>query len=162
NTYFPLTVQANMNEDTGALGLAFDYKTSDFSTDRVEAIAAVYERVLERMARWPEQRHETANLLPETEKRQVHQVESCKGAVCIHEIFEAQARKSPARIAVSSDEDALTYGQLNARADQVAAHLSGLGAGPEIRVGLYLERSTKLVVAILGVLQAAAAYVPLD
>jgi amino acid adenylation domain-containing protein len=60
NTYFPLTVQANMNEDTGALGLAFDYKTSDFSTDRVRDIATVYERVLEKMARWPEQGHETS------------------------------------------------------------------------------------------------------
>ena len=60
NTYFPLTVQANMNEDTGALGLAFDYKTSDFSTDRVRDIATVYERVLEKMARWPGQQHETS------------------------------------------------------------------------------------------------------
>jgi amino acid adenylation domain-containing protein len=60
NTYFPLTVQANMNEDTGALGLAFDYKTSNFSTDRVRDIATVYERVLEKMARWPEQGHETS------------------------------------------------------------------------------------------------------
>jgi amino acid adenylation domain-containing protein len=62
NTYFPLTIQANMNEDTGALGLAFDYKTSDFSTDRVHDIAAVYGRVLETMARRPEQGHETSLL----------------------------------------------------------------------------------------------------
>ena len=58
NTYFPLTVQANMNEDTGALGLAFDYQTGNFATERVRQIATVYERVLETMARWPGQRHE--------------------------------------------------------------------------------------------------------
>ena len=58
NTYFPLTIQANMNEDTGALGLAFDYQTGNFATERVRQIATVYERVLEAMARWPGQRHE--------------------------------------------------------------------------------------------------------
>ncbi len=79
NTYFPLTVQANMNEDTGALGFAFDYQTSNFATHRVREIAAVYERVLETMARWPDQRHETANLLAEAEKHQMRQVESCDG-----------------------------------------------------------------------------------
>jgi amino acid adenylation domain-containing protein len=162
NTYFPLTVQANMNEDTGALGLAFDYQTNNFTTDRVRGIAAVYERVLERMARWPEQRHETVNLLAGVEKRQMPQVESSEGVVCVHETFAVQARKSPKRIAVTSGKDALSYDQLNARAEQVAAHLSALGVGPEVRVGLCLDRSTQLVVAILGVLKAGAAYVPLD
>jgi amino acid adenylation domain-containing protein len=161
NTYFPLTVQANMNENTGALGLAFDYQTSNFVTDRVQKITGVYERVLERMARWPEQGHETADLLAEAEKLQMRQVESCE-AVCVHEIFEAQAQKSPERIAVTSGKDALNYGQLNARAEQVAAHLTALGVGPEVRVGVCFERSTQLVVAILGVLKAAATYVPLD
>ena len=162
NTYFPLTVQANRNEDTGALGLAFDYKTGNFATDRVRGIAAVYQRVLERMARWPEQRHEIVNLLSEEEKRKMLHVESGESAICVHEIFEAQARKSPERVAVTSGEDALTYSQLNARAEQVAAHLLALNVGPAVRVGLCLERSTHLVVAILGVLKAAAAYVPLD
>ena len=162
NTYFPLTVQANMNEDTGALGFAFDYQTSNFAAHRVREIAAVYERVLETMARWPDQRHETANLLAEAEKHQMRQVESCDVVVCVHEIFEAQARKSPERIAVTSGKDALSYGQLSARAEQVAAHLSALGVGPEVRVGLCLDRSTHLVVGILGVLKAAATYVPLD
>src|SRR6185369_14886099 len=58
NTYFPLTVQANMNEDTGALGLAFDYQTCNFATERVRQIATAYERVLEWMARSPEQGHD--------------------------------------------------------------------------------------------------------
>jgi amino acid adenylation domain-containing protein len=64
NTYFPLTVQANMNEDTGALGLAFDYQTSNFATEWVRKIAAVYERVLEMMARWPGQGHDLQGKLP--------------------------------------------------------------------------------------------------
>ena len=65
NTYFPVTVQANMNEDTGALGLAFDYQTSNFATEWVRKIAAVYERVLEIMARWPGEPHDLQGKLPE-------------------------------------------------------------------------------------------------
>jgi amino acid adenylation domain-containing protein len=64
NTYFPLTVQANMNEDTGALGLAFDYQTSNFTTEWVLKITAVYERVLEIMARWPGEWHDLQGKLP--------------------------------------------------------------------------------------------------
>src|SRR5579859_6460059 len=162
NTYFPLTVQANMNEDTGALGLAFDYQTINFATHRVREIADVYQRVLETMARCPEQEHETVNLLSEVEKRKMLQMQSRGGEGCVHEIFAAQARKSPHRIAVTSGKDTLSYGQLNARAEQVAAHLSALGVGPEVRVGLCLDRSTQLVVGILGILKAGAVYVPLD
>jgi amino acid adenylation domain-containing protein len=160
NTYIPLTVQANMNEDTGELGLAFDYQTSNFATDRVREIATVYERVLETMARWPEKRHERMNLLAVAEKRQVRQEDT--RPVCVHEAFEALARKSPERIAVTSGKDALSYGALNARAERLAAHLSALGIVPEARVGLCLERSAELVAAILGVMKAGGAYVPLD
>src|SRR5207253_6283993 len=81
NTYFPLTVQANMNEDTGALGLAFDYQTCNFATDRVRGIADVYQRVLEKMSRWPEQRHETVSLLAEVGKRQMRQTETREDVV---------------------------------------------------------------------------------
>jgi amino acid adenylation domain-containing protein len=65
NTYFPLTVQANMNEDTGALGLAFDYQTSNFATEWVRKITTVYERVLEIMARRPGQGHDLQSKLPQ-------------------------------------------------------------------------------------------------
>jgi non-ribosomal peptide synthetase component F len=95
NTYFPLTVQANMNEDTGALGFAFDYQTSNFATDRVREIAAVYQRVLERVERCPAPRHETVDLLGRSAKHQTRQVESEQRAVCVHEAFEAQARSRP-------------------------------------------------------------------
>ncbi|MFL6313358.1 MAG: amino acid adenylation domain-containing protein [Terriglobales bacterium] len=65
NTYFPLTVQANMNENTGALGLAFDYQTCNFATEWVRKITAVYERVLGIMARWPGHAHDLQGKLPE-------------------------------------------------------------------------------------------------
>ncbi|HVV73495.1 MAG TPA: amino acid adenylation domain-containing protein, partial [Verrucomicrobiae bacterium] len=82
--------------------------------------------------------------------------------LCIHEVFERQANRSPNNVAVSCQGESLTYTELNARANQVAHRLRRLGVTPETPVALYLERSTQMVVAILGVLKAGGAYVPID
>ncbi len=81
---------------------------------------------------------------------------------CLHELFETQAALHPAAVAVVHEHRALTYGELNARANQLAHHLRALGVGPETPVALYLERSLELAVALLGILKAGGAYVPLD
>jgi amino acid adenylation domain-containing protein len=82
---------------------------------------------------------------------------------CIHQLFEAQAARTPEAIAVVSPTAApLTYGDLNRRANQLAHHLQKLGAGPERLIGLCLERSPELIIGLLAVLKAGAAYVPLD
>ncbi|HYN84432.1 MAG TPA: amino acid adenylation domain-containing protein [Pyrinomonadaceae bacterium] len=81
---------------------------------------------------------------------------------CVHEWFEAQAARAPERVALRFKDEALTYGELNARANRLARHLRGLGVGPEVRVAIALERSSEMVVALLAVLKAGGAYVPLD
>ena len=81
---------------------------------------------------------------------------------CLQRLFEQQVRKSPTHIAVKFGEHALTYNQLNAKANQLARHLRRLGVGPEVLVGLHLERSFELVIGMLAVLKAGGAYVPLD
>ncbi|HEX8273712.1 MAG TPA: amino acid adenylation domain-containing protein [Longimicrobiaceae bacterium] len=81
---------------------------------------------------------------------------------CIHELFAAQAERTPEAPAVVCGEDALTYRELDARAGRLARRLAALGAAPEVRVGICLERSAGMVVALLGVLKAGAAYLPLD
>ncbi|TMC08483.1 MAG: amino acid adenylation domain-containing protein [Chloroflexi bacterium] len=78
------------------------------------------------------------------------------------ELFEEQARRRPDAVAVTSGDERLTYGDLNRRANRLAHHLRSLGAGPEDRVAICLDRSPDLVTAILGTLKAGAAYVPLD
>src|SRR6185295_4756304 len=81
---------------------------------------------------------------------------------CAHELFERQADRTPDDIAVTFGESSLTYRELNARANQLARHLRSLGIGPEVFVGIYMERSAEMVVAILATLKAGGAYVPLD
>jgi amino acid adenylation domain-containing protein len=81
---------------------------------------------------------------------------------CLHELIEAQARRTPHSPAVAFEGASLTYAELERRAARLAAHLGRLGAGPDARVGLFVERSLEMVVGILAILKAGAAYVPMD
>ncbi|HEV2735730.1 MAG TPA: amino acid adenylation domain-containing protein, partial [Longimicrobiaceae bacterium] len=81
---------------------------------------------------------------------------------CVHQLFEAQARRTPDAVAVVCGDDSLTYRELDTRANRLARHLVRLGVGPEVRVGLCLERSLELMACILGVMKAGGAYVPVD
>ncbi|TPQ17472.1 non-ribosomal peptide synthetase [Streptomyces sporangiiformans] len=81
---------------------------------------------------------------------------------CLHEAFEARADSAPEAVAVVHGDERLTYRQVNAAANRLAHHLRSLGVGPDLRVGLCLDRSAQLLVAELAVLKAGGAYVPLD
>jgi amino acid adenylation domain-containing protein/non-ribosomal peptide synthase protein (TIGR01720 family) len=81
---------------------------------------------------------------------------------CFHHLFEQQVSQSPNALAVSYEQERLTYEDLNTRANQLAHHLIGLKVGPEVRVGICLSRSPALVIARLAVLKAGGAYVSLD
>jgi amino acid adenylation domain-containing protein len=81
---------------------------------------------------------------------------------CLHELFEAQVKAAPNAEALVVGAGRLTYRELNSRANRVAHHLRSLGVGPEILVGIFLERSADMVIAMLGVLKAGGAYLPLD
>jgi amino acid adenylation domain-containing protein len=81
---------------------------------------------------------------------------------CVHQMVEAQARRTPDAVAVSCGARELTYGELDARANQAARLLRRQGVEPGVLVGVYMERAPELVVAMLAVLKAGGAYVPLD
>ena len=83
-------------------------------------------------------------------------------ARCVHQLFEAQVAHAPDAIALIYQSDALSYGELNARANRLAHHLIGLGVKPDDRVAICVERSVAMVVGILAILKAGGAYVPLD
>jgi amino acid adenylation domain-containing protein len=81
---------------------------------------------------------------------------------CLHELFEAQVERAPEAVALVFESERLTYGDLDRRANQLAHHLQRLGVGPEVLVGVYMERSLETVIALYGILKAGGAYVPLD
>jgi len=81
---------------------------------------------------------------------------------CFHQLFEEQAKKTPAAIALVDNKMRITYSDLNVRANRLAHHLRRLGVGPDVLVGICVERSIEMVVALLGILKAGGAYVPLD
>src|SRR5215213_10341855 len=81
---------------------------------------------------------------------------------CVHELFEERAQRTPDAVAVAFEDQRLTYRELDRRANQLAHHLRALGVGPEVLVGICVERSLEMVVGLLGILKAGGAYVPLD
>jgi amino acid adenylation domain-containing protein len=89
-------------------------------------------------------------------------VDAQAATVCLHQLFEARASREPDRIALYVEAESISYGELDARANQLARHLQMMGVGPEVRVAICLGRSAPLLVAVLAVLKAGGAYVPLN
>ncbi|HVG44171.1 MAG TPA: condensation domain-containing protein, partial [Longimicrobium sp.] len=144
-----------------------DYSTDLFERGTVERMLGHLARVLEQVAADADVRLSELELLGEAERALVLEAWNRTDAEyaassCIHELFEAQAARTPGAIAAVYEGEALSYAELNARANQLAHSLRRRGVGPEVRVGIYLERSLEMVVSLLGVLKAGGAYVPLD
>ncbi len=126
-----------------------------------------FQTLLESIVADPEQRLSDLMLLTEAERHQLLVEWNDTQAnypqdKCVHELFEGQVEWTPDTIAVIFEEKQLTYRELNRRANQLAHQLQALGVGPEVPVGICVERSLELVVGILGILKAGGAYVPLD
>ena len=115
----------------------------------------------------PEQAVSRLRLLGETERRRM--VEGWNEThsafpedACVHEFFESQAMQGPDRPAVVCDGVRLTYAELNRSANSLAHYLKAQGVGPEVLVGVCIERSVDMLIALLAILKAGGAYVPLD
>jgi amino acid adenylation domain-containing protein len=166
-TYYPLTIQFNIDHLTSELTLALDYLSSQFPREQIEAYVGYYQRVIEAMAARPEQSPDLFNPLTPGELHELlvdwNDTAAALGpGSTVVELIEAQVEKRPDAIAVMCGGAHLTYRELNRRANKLAHVLRSLGVGPEVRVGIYLERSAELIVGLLGVLKAGGAYVPLD
>jgi amino acid adenylation domain-containing protein len=148
------------------LELAWEYSADLFDATTIERLARRYVRILEHALAEPRSSIEELPLLDAQEREQAIAAGRESGTEylvwCMHEAFERCAAATPDAVAVSFEGDSLTYGQLNARANRIAHRLIGLGVGAEALVALFFEPSLELVVAILGVLKAGAAYLPLD
>jgi amino acid adenylation domain-containing protein len=142
------------------------YNTDVFEASTIERMVGHYFTLLEAMVANPAQRLSDLPLLSQAEQHCLAQWNATDvpypDTLGIHHMFEAQAGRTPGAIAIVCGAERMTYQELNRRADQVADGLRALGVGPEVPVGLYLDRSVALVVGLLGILKAGGAYVPLD
>ncbi|HYW06799.1 MAG TPA: condensation domain-containing protein, partial [Longimicrobium sp.] len=157
----------NLQEAGGRIVGSLSYATSLFDAATAERYVGYLARVLEQMAADDAQVVGRLALLPPEERAQVVDVWNATdaefpGAPTIHARIEARVARTPGAVALTSESESLTYAELNARANQLAHHLRGLGVGPDTRVALCLERGVAMVVGLLAVLKAGGAYVPLD
>lgn len=156
-----------LREGAGGLAGHFEYNTDLFSTATIDRLAGHFQVLLEGIARDPEQRIAELPLLSESERNQLlvelnDTRSEYPSHLALHQLFEAQADRTPETVAVDFDDQLLTYSEFNRRANQLAHHLRKLGVGPETLVGVYMERSLEMVIALYGILKAGGAYVPLD
>jgi aspartate racemase len=162
---FDLTL--SVIEEPRGMTFICEYNTDLFNPDRIERMLGHLQVLLEGVVADPDHRLSELPLLTAEERHRLliewndTQVASPEDGL-IHKLFEAQVERTPSAVAVEYEGARLTYGELNQQANQLAHHLQSLGVGPEVVVGLFVERSLEMLVGLLGILKAGGAYVPLD
>jgi non-ribosomal peptide synthetase component F/acyl carrier protein len=154
-------------KDGDYLSGSLEYSTELFDESTVNRMLSHYTTLLESIAANPDQRILNLSFLSEAELGQLLEQATGENAdypkdKCIHELFEAQVEQTPDAIAVIFEDQQLTYAELNQRANQLANYLRELGVQEEMLVGVCARRSVEMVVGVLGILKAGAAYLPLD
>jgi amino acid adenylation domain-containing protein/non-ribosomal peptide synthase protein (TIGR01720 family) len=162
---FDLTL--SLSESAEGLTGVLEFDTGLFEQATVERLLGHLRILLEGLLAQPGQPVFSLPLLDAAERRKLLVDWTDAGAtdamdVCLHTLFEQQATRTPDAMALVAGTGALTYRELDQRANHLAHRLRGLGVGPEVRVGICAERSAPLLVSLLGILKAGGAYVPLD
>ena len=166
----PATAQRlrlNPDWDKDTVVMLWEYNSDLFDEASVQRIVKHYLQVLESVVRAPQHGLGQVCLLTEPERHQVLYEWNDTAAELpreeyLHELFEAQVRRTPKAVAVVFEERTLSYGELNRQANQLAHYLRKLGVKPDVRVGICVERGVEMVVGVLGIWKAGGAYVPLD
>ncbi len=151
----------------GGLEGYFEYATDLFDASTIRRLSSHFKTLLESIVAAPEARLSDLALLDTAERHQLMVEWNDTAAAypkdkCLHELFVEQAARTPDAVAIVYDDSELTYDDLDRRSNQLAHHLRGLGVGPDVIVGLSIDRSPDMVVGLLGILKAGGAYLPLD
>ncbi|MBI4000399.1 MAG: amino acid adenylation domain-containing protein, partial [Nitrospira defluvii] len=162
---FDLCVE--LAESEQGLSGYFEYKEELFAPDRVARLQEHFVRVLEGLVTGPAARIDKLPLMSDAERRETvlawgQSPEPAEALSCLHRLIEAQVQRTPEAIAVEQEGQALTYRDLDERANRLAHYLRRRGVAPGVVVGLCLERSPNLLVGLLGILKSGGAYLPLD
>jgi amino acid adenylation domain-containing protein/non-ribosomal peptide synthase protein (TIGR01720 family) len=164
SAHYPLSLMAAPGERQ--LRIRLDYAPERFSRNEAEAIAGRFIRLLQSAVAQPESAWPQLDFLAAGERKAL--LEDFNATACalpsltIAQIFEEQAERGPEAVAVVQGRQSLTYRELNRRANQLAHLLISRGIAPESLVGIAMERSPAMVVAIIAIWKAGAAYLPLD
>jgi amino acid adenylation domain-containing protein len=162
---FELTLETTEDAD-GRVQASLRYASELFEPQTMARMAGHYLAVLSALADHPEQTVGDVALLGEAEEAQMHgwgvNARRHDAETPVHRLFERQARQTPEAVALVFGDEALSYAQLDARANRLAHRLMALGVKPESMVGIAAERSIDMVVGLLAILKAGGAYVPLD
>lgn len=162
---FDMTVIVIDRQDE--LTVTVEYRTDVYEGQTIQRMLHQFQRLLENIVDDPTRPISALSLLNEAERRQIlvewnDTVRPYPHDCTLSELFEAQVVCTPEATAVSFGERELSYEALNGRANQLAHRLRSLGVGPDVLVGLWMERSIEMIVGILGILKAGGAYLPLD
>jgi amino acid adenylation domain-containing protein len=172
--------RVHVDKGTAAVDLAFDlfdvpegliiraeYSTDLFDKATVERMLGHFQVLLRGLSAGLDVAADDLDMLTAEERRQLLVTWNETAAdyprdACIHHLFTAQAARTPEAVAVVSADGDVTYRELDRKSDELAAHLQSLGVGPNVLVGICMERSADMIVALLGTLKAGGAYIPLD
>jgi amino acid adenylation domain-containing protein/non-ribosomal peptide synthase protein (TIGR01720 family) len=154
-------------EEVGQLKFTFPYNRDLFDHASITRMGQHFKNLLHSVIADPLQKIEELPMLGGAEQQYLLQglnetYSRFTQDLCVHELFEAQVERNPLATAVTFENQDLSYGELNASANQLAHYLRSQGVAANALVGLFVERSSEMVVGILGILKAGAAYVPLD
>ncbi len=159
-------LQLTLGEGDGQVSGTLQYAADLFDASSIARLWQHYVSLLEQAVASPQRRLDAMELLDESERQQLlvhwNQTGAQYPQATIHGLFQAQAARTPDAVAVYDGTEPLTYRALDEASTGLAQHLRALGVGTEDRVGICLPRDAQLLVALLAVLKAGAAYVPLD
>ena len=160
-------LQVEIEDQGDCLGGFLDYNVDLFEADTILRMLEHFRILLESIVTNPDRPIFEVPLLTEAERHKLliewnDTKRDYPKDKCIHQLFEEQVEKTPDAIAVVFEDQQLTYRELNSGANQLAHYLHKLGVGPEVLVGICVERSIEMVIGLLGILKAGGAYVPLD
>jgi amino acid adenylation domain-containing protein len=158
-----LLLQEEGNRIVGEL----EYATALYERSTIERYLGYFRTLLGSMVADDSQKVDRLPMLPQEERRQLLYEWNATEAEypqdkCVHELFEEQVEQKPGAAAVVYEDEQLSYGELNQRANRLAHYLRELGVGPDKRVAICVERGLEMIVGLLAVLKAGGAYVPLD
>ncbi|MCU1263127.1 MAG: cyclohexanecarboxylate-CoA ligase, partial [Bryobacterales bacterium] len=158
-------VSLGIEEREGCLRCQLNYNRDLFDADRMERMAGHFTTFLAAAIAEPERSIGELPLLTAAEERKLEEWNATRAdypRMPFPELFAEQVGKTPEHVAIECGERAWTYAELDARSNSVAAHLRQAGVGPEVPVGIVVERSLEMMAGLLGIWKAGGAYVPID